>query len=348
LFLPKNNAYLFMPKRKKALPIDPARNILEVISTLREELRKSDEKVANLVLQNPTFVLNSTLAKTARRVGVSEPTVIRFCVAIGCSGFQDFKLRLARSLALGMPATHSVLSADDSPSTIVDKIFDYTMNTLNWARRRLDKEALVRAVDALEAAKRIDFFGFGASGILALDAQQKFPLFGVPCLAHTDSHQQFMAAAMMGPGDVAVAFSNTGQTVGIIEIALTARQNGATVIGVSGSDSPLLRQCDIGLIVETLDNTDLYTPTISRIAGMVIIDTLATAVALRRDAGHDAKLVRMKRQLTAVRSGQSFVLHPDLAEVVPRSGQPFALHRDLREVTPQTTAPERLLEDSGK
>jgi RpiR family transcriptional regulator, carbohydrate utilization regulator len=72
-----------MPKRKKGLPIDPARNILEVTSSLREELRKSDRKVADLVLQNPGFVLNATLAKTARRAGVSEPTVVRFCVAIG-------------------------------------------------------------------------------------------------------------------------------------------------------------------------------------------------------------------------------------------------------------------------
>lgn len=88
-----------MPRRKKADPIDPARNVLEVISSLRDQLRKSDQKVANLVLQNPTFVLNATLAKTARRAGVSEPTVICFCVAIGCDGFQEFKLRLAQSVA---------------------------------------------------------------------------------------------------------------------------------------------------------------------------------------------------------------------------------------------------------
>jgi len=74
------------------------------------------------------------------------------------------------------------------------------------------------ARDALrEKARRIDFFGFGASGIIALDAQQKFPLFGVPCLAHTDSHQQFTAAAMTQPGDVAVAIPNTGNTIAIID-----------------------------------------------------------------------------------------------------------------------------------
>ncbi len=311
-----------MPKRKKTVSIDPARNILEVVSSLREDLRNSDRKVANLVLQNPTFVLNGTLAKTARKADVSEPTVIRFCVAIGCSGFQDFKLRLAQSLALGMPATHSVLSANDDTSAIAEKIFDFTMNTLNWARRRLDKGALMRAVEVLERAKRIEFFGFGASGILALDAQQKFPLFGVPCLAHTDSHQQFIAAAMMGPGDVALAFSNTGQTLAIIEIVRLAHQNGATVIGVSGSDSPMLKECAIGLVVETLENTDLYTPTISRIAGLVVVDILATAVALRRDAAHDAKLARMKRQLAAMRAGQPYSPSNDPDESEPNSVSP--------------------------
>jgi len=219
---------------KPRSPIDPARNVLEVVTNLKAGLRNSDRKVAELVLENPGVVLGATLAKTARRARVSEPTVIRFCEAIGCSGFRDFKLRLAQSLALGMPASHTVLAPGDSPSTLADKVFDDTMNSLNWARRRLDKDAVALAIGALERARRIEFFGFGASGILALDAQQKFPLFGVPCLAHTDSHQQFIAAAMMHPGDVAVAISNTGQTVGIIQVARVARKNGATVIGISG------------------------------------------------------------------------------------------------------------------
>jgi hypothetical protein len=57
-----------------------------------------------------------------------------------------------------MPATHSVLNPSDAPSTLADKIFDYTMNSLNWARRQLDKEALARAIAVLETAQRIEFF----------------------------------------------------------------------------------------------------------------------------------------------------------------------------------------------
>ncbi len=62
-----------------------------------------------------------------------------------------------------------------------------TMTSLDWARSQLDHQAVGKAIDLLAAAKRIEFFGFGASWIVAADAQQKFPLSGVPCLVHTDS-----------------------------------------------------------------------------------------------------------------------------------------------------------------
>jgi RpiR family carbohydrate utilization transcriptional regulator len=282
-------------------PPRSARNILEVVRTAHGGLRKSERKVADLVLVDAPRLLHATLAETASLAGVSQPTVIRFCVAVGCSGFQELKLRLAHSLALGTPATHSVLLGSDPPEAVVEKIFDYTITSLDWARHHLDKAALAVAIRILEGARSIEFFGFGASGIVAQDAQQKFPLFGVPCGAQPDSHQQVMAASMMREGDVAVVISNTGRTSSILEVARTAREAGATVIGLTGSSSPLIAECDVALIIETLDNTDIYTPTISRIAALTVIDVLSTAVALRRDAVHHARFQRMKHRLKNLR-----------------------------------------------
>src|SRR5260221_13767100 len=128
-----------------------------------------------------------------------------------------------------MPATPSVILPADAVGVIADKIFDYSMNSLDWARKKLDKDEFSKEVDLLLAANRVEFFGFGASGIVALDAQQKFPLFGVPCTGHCDSHQQFIAASMMKPGAVVVAISNTGQTKGGIEAAKTSLTNRAAV-----------------------------------------------------------------------------------------------------------------------
>jgi RpiR family carbohydrate utilization transcriptional regulator len=280
-------------------------NIIEIIRHSIPDLRKSERKVAERVLQDPARVLNATLAEAAAFSDVSEPTVIRFCVAIGCTGYQELKLRLAHSLALGTAATQSALSRNDTPETLVEKIFGYTITSLDWAKRHLDMEALGKAISALGEARSIEFFGLGASGIVALDAQQKFPLFGVPCGAQADTHQQLMTAAMMQAGDVAVVFSYTGQTSAMIEVGKVARDSGATVIGVSGSRSPLLDHCDIAILVETLDNTDIYTPTTSRIAALVVVDILSAAVGLRHNGEHGARFERMKQLLREQRKSGS-------------------------------------------
>lgn len=279
----------------------PKQNVIEVIRQSIGALRKSERKVAETVLADPQRILNATLAETAAIALVSEPTVIRFCAAIGCEGFQDFRLRLARSLALGTLPTGSQLESEDTTSELIGKIFGYTITSLDWARNHLDSRQVSQAIQILSSAQSIEFFGLGASGIVALDAQQKFPLFGVPCGAPTDTHQQIMTAAMMKPGDVAVVISNTGLTLAMIEVAQTARESGAKVIAVTGSRSPILAECDAGIIVETLENTNIYTPALSRIAALVVIDILSAAVGLKRDAEHGEKFAKMKRLLLGQR-----------------------------------------------
>jgi RpiR family carbohydrate utilization transcriptional regulator len=290
------------PKPRLSSPLNGSVNILEIARAKRNELRKSDRKVCDVVLADPKRILNATVAETAGWAAVSQPTVIRFCTSIGCLGYQDFKLRLAQSLAFGTPATHSVILATDSSSEVAEKIFDYTITSLDSVRRNLDPVAIRRAVDMLEKANRIEFFGFGASGIVARDAQQKFPLFGVPCGAETDSHQQIMIVSMLKPGDVLVAISNTASTLSIVEAARLAHERGCGVIGLVGMDGPLVTHCDVVLSAETLENTNIYTPTISRIAALTVIDILSTAVALRRGTERVELLSQMKRLLADVRT----------------------------------------------
>jgi RpiR family carbohydrate utilization transcriptional regulator len=283
------------------------RNILEIVRVLRPDLRKSDRKVADALLENPHRILNSTVSETAEAAGVSQPTVIRFCTAVGCDGYQDFKIRLAQSLALGTPATQSAISEEDTPAEVAAKIFDYTLTSLDWARHKLDIEQVNAAVDLILKAKSLEIFGFGASAIVAQDLQQKFPLLGVPCHATMDSHQQLMAASMMRSGDVAVMISNTGSTLSIVELARLAREQGAHVIAITGAtQTALVDYSDILINVETLENTELFTPTTSRIAALVVVDIISTLVARRLGRVHDQRLVRMKRYLSQMRRNEMF------------------------------------------
>lgn len=279
--------------------------LLERITRQLPALRQSEKKVAAIVLDDPVGAMHYTMAGLADAAEVSEPTVMRFCSSIGCEGFQDFKIQLAQTLALGLPVTHSAISVDDSSGDLAEKIFDHTISSLDRARRTLDADATERAIEAILGSSDMLFVGFGASGIIAQDAQQKFPLFGVPCHAPADFHQQFIAATMSGPATVVVAISNTGHTEQTMAVAGAAKRAGATVVSITGRVSPLSELADIPLVVRTFEDTDIYTPSTSRLAGLVVVDVLSTGVALRRPAEHNAAIRRMKSELAAMRQADN-------------------------------------------
>lgn len=278
-------------------------NLLEVIARSLPTLRKSDRKVAETILAGPERAVDMTLAALAEAAEVSEPTVIRFAAVIGCEGFRDLRVKLARSLAFSRTTSHSAIAPTDNLEGIIGKIFDFNLSNIAWVRAHLNTSAVAAAVAALSSAPRIEFFGMGASGIVATDAAQKFPLFGAPCSAQTDGHQMLMAAAMLQPGDAAVAISNTGTTVEVVRAAKIAHERGATTIGITGSSGPLLAHCDIAIVAETLENTDLFTPTVSRLSAMIVMDILSTAVSLGRNRLEQSRIAEMKRLLFEVRSG---------------------------------------------
>ncbi|MES1937441.1 HTH-type transcriptional regulator HexR [Salinisphaera hydrothermalis C27AD] len=277
-------------------------NIIELIESKLHSMQPSQRKVAQRILENRESVVGVTLSEMAKSAAVSEPTVIRFCREIGCSGFRELKLSLARSAAFGLSATELAITDQDRPAEVGEKIFDATLNSLDHCRRNLNWDDLERAVDLLAGARHIEFFGYGASGIVAQDAQQKFALFGCTCAYQIDAHQQYIAASMLGADDVAVAISNTGTTRSVVEFVRTARLNGARVVAISGVRSTLIEQSDVGIVVETRENTELYTPTISRLAALIVIDILSTNVAIRRGPAHAAKIQQMKKGLAEMRA----------------------------------------------
>lgn len=296
---------------------DSSDTLLERITRQLPSLRRSEQRVAAIVLDNPVGAVQFTMAGLAEAAEVSEPTVMRFCASVGCEGFQDFRIQLAQTLALGLPVTHSSITPEDSSADLSEKIFDHTISILDRARRTLDAAAVEEAIALILGASDILFVGFGASGIIAQDAQQKFPLFGVPCQAPEDFHQQFIAATMSGPKSVTVAISNTGHTEQTMIVAEAARKAGASVISITGRTSPLSDLATVPLIARTFEDTDVYTPSTSRLAGLVVIDILATGVALRRSPEHTDAIRRMKSELASMRHGAAPEEAPSDGEQAP-------------------------------
>lgn len=144
----------------------PAELTLSISNNLHN-MRKSERKVAEFILANLTEVIRMRIVDLAESAEVSEPTVVRFCRAVGCDGFQDFKLALAQQLASSPSYGQIAVTDKDSVSEYTFKVFDSTVDTLLKVRDSLDLDMLDRAVQAICAANRVEFYGFGASAAVA-------------------------------------------------------------------------------------------------------------------------------------------------------------------------------------
>jgi RpiR family transcriptional regulator, carbohydrate utilization regulator len=276
--------------------------LLEVVTARRDGLRASERAVADLILRDPVGAMDFNMAGLADAAGVSEPTVMRFCAAIGFDGFRSFKIDLAKTVALGLPLTFSAtIGQGDSSAEVTEKVFSHTISSLDRTRRTLDAGAIELAVEMILSAAELIFVGAGASGIVAQDAQQKFPLFGIPCHAPSDYHQQFIAATLSLPSSVTIAISNTARTETTIRVAQAAAEAGGRVIAITGTEGPLSRLADLEIRASTFEDTDFYTPTVSRLAGLVVVDILATGVAMRRNPVWLERVRAMKDGLAQLR-----------------------------------------------
>ena len=259
--------------------------MLDRIQAALPSLAPAEQRVGRLCLADPRAFAKLPVSELADRSHVSKPTVVRFCRSVGYDGLADFKLKLAGTVNEGVPFIHRSVDVDDKIGDVMVKVIDNTVAALlkyrNEASTMAMERAVVALVEAYKAGRQIQFFGVGNSGIVAQDGQHKFFRLGVNTNAYSDGHMQVMSASVMRSGDCVVVISNSGRTRDLMDACDIARKNGATTIVITASGSPLASAGHIHLSADHPEGFDKYSPMVSRLLHLMILDILATAVALR-------------------------------------------------------------------
>ncbi|ASM76052.1 transcriptional regulator [Vitreoscilla filiformis] len=268
-------------------------------------LPPAEQRVAKLVLQDPRGFASMPVGDLAERAHVSKPTVVRFCRSVGYDGLADFKLKLAGVVNEGVPFVHRAVDEDDKPSDIIVKVIDNAVSALLKYRNDAASHAFERAMAAMTTSGqqhgRVEFYGVGNSGFVAQDAQLKLFRLGVNSVALSDGHVQVMSATMLGEKDCAIIISNSGRSRDLIDVAEIVLKKGATLIAITASGSPLARlTLESGQILLAADHPEdheRYSPMVSRMLHLMIIDILTTGVALRLGQEMRPVLQDIKRNL---------------------------------------------------
>lgn len=276
-------------------------NLLKSIELERNNLRKSEQKVADFVLDNASDVIHMRIIDLAAKANVSEPTVVRFCRALQYDGFQDFKMTLAQDLASNPNFEQFTLDSKDSVTDFQKKIFDSMIGNLIHIRDYLEPQNIEAAIDALAGARRVEFYGFGASAAVCSDAQHKFQRLQIPAAAHCDPHMQIISAVTMNDQDVVVAISQTGRTKDMLHTCKLVRETGATLLTLCPAGTPLSELASIAIHIDLEEDKDLSTLMSSRVLHLVVMDVLAVGVAKKLGPAVLDHLKTIKRSLKNLR-----------------------------------------------
>lgn len=280
---------------------------LPVINGKLPSLRPSEQKVARFIMENPHDIVDMSSMQLGKAAGVSESTVVKCSQSLGFEGFVQLKLALARDLATAPPPSSAFgeVEPDDKADVVIGKVFHANAMALSDTVKVLDAEQLEKAARLIAEARSITFFGMGASGVVALDAKQKFMRIGVGAEYELDPHIQLTRVSLLGPADVVVGISHSGETSEVIEVLRLARGVGVPTVCVTNHPNSLAaQQGDVVLLTSAAEGGLRGGALASRIAQLSVVDCLFVLVAMSRYDDAMTCLIKTKQAVSA-RKGRS-------------------------------------------
>ncbi len=278
-------------------------DLFHALSDEDGKLSGLEKKLACLVLEDVDFVVNSSIGDLAARAGVSPPTVTRFCRRLGCQGYPDFKVQLAKMPYVGlrylMPEAQTA-TAEEVAEDIVAK----AQNALFHLHRQLDPEALRKAAQLLRGAEFIHAFGAsGNSSMIVNELHNRLFRLGCRISASNDHNLNIMLAASAQPGTVVFGSSFSGRDPGLVQCLELLRKRAIPTVVITQSNSPVAAAADVVITIDLPEGKNIFRPTSTRYAYLAAIDILANLVAYA-DRNKAAKTLRtIKEELVRRRDG---------------------------------------------
>lgn len=261
-------------------------DILELISNNYYEFTASEKKTADYVMTHRVEAQSLSISELAEKSDVAEATISRFCRHLGYSGYNAFKLAIAKSAA-GTREDLSPLAGevkeDDNFSDMTRKVYTADIASMTQTFELISEERIIAAADILCAAKTVYCMGQGGSMLLAQDAAHLFSTAGYKFFSIADSHLQAMAASNMGPDDAVLFFSYSGATKDMMHTIEILRRRGAKVVLITRyPQSPGAAVSDVVLQCGSNESPLQLGSVAAKIAQMFLLDVLFTEMS-RRD-----------------------------------------------------------------
>ena len=260
---------------------------------------KSEKRVADWLFSHSGEILPYSISDLASMCESSEATIVRFSKRLGCSGYQDLKIALAREHDKKVIAP--TITAEDDCFSIFEKVCNDAYMSLERTKKTLSPEAMTAAVRAISSSGRVVLIGLGTSAQVAEDASNKLVRAGYNSVAYADTHMQAIAVSQLKRGDTVIGISQSGASKDIVESMKVAKSRGARTIAITSRErSPIARHSEIVLLTDTEETRHSTLGLNSHLARLVVIDALCYKLVYE-NAEHAQTLGEGEAELKAKR-----------------------------------------------
>ena len=240
---------------------------------LYNDMGKSEKRVADWLFSHSGEILPYSISDLASMCESSEATIVRFSKRLGCTGYQDLKIALAREHDKKVIAP--TITAEDDCFSIFEKVCNDAYMSLERTKKTLSPEAMSAAVRAIASSGRVVLIGLGASAQVAEDASNKLLRAGCNSAAYADTHMQAIAVSQLKRGDTVIGISQSGASKDIVESMKVAKSRGARTIAITSRErSPIARLSEIVLLTDTEETRHSTLGLNSHLSRLVVIDAL--------------------------------------------------------------------------
>ncbi len=248
-----------------------------------QHLPPAARRLAEVIVEKPGAIVDMSIADLAKTARVSEGTVITLCQQMGAKGFPELKIAIAREIGSSRELLHEDIVRDDDTTSVIAKIAASHRTAIDDTMRVLDPAAVDRAIKILCKAKRIEIYGIGTAAPIAEDAAYRLLRLGLDARAMVDSHSQAVSAAFTGPHVATITISHSGRTRETMMATRLAKAAGARTICITNfGKPPLLKYCDVALFTAAVETRYRMEAMASRVAQLIVVDTLYARLALER------------------------------------------------------------------
>lgn len=272
--------------------------ILLKLNGIMNSLTPREKKVAEYILKRPEDVIHFSITEFAENASISESTIYRLVRRLKFTGYQEFKIELAKELASPLINVNEEIGPEDSIKEIANKVINSNIESLKNTLQILNPKELEKVTEIIMNSKRIVTFGVGSSGVIAQEAANKFIRLGFAASAYNDTHMQIIVASLLKEGDVVIGISHSGNLKDIIRALEVAKEAGATTICITNNiNSPITKVSHHKLYTAVPQELSYGDVLSSRIAELTIIDVLYTIIAIKNLEESKEKVKKIEEAL---------------------------------------------------